>query len=112
MELRKCCNHPFLINGVETNEMDNLEKTLLEDAKRGALDPSALGASPTGLVKKSLLQQLFERKRMLDVLIPSSGKMVLVDKLLPKLKKEGHKVLIFSQMVKMIDLIEEFCEFR
>jgi hypothetical protein len=21
MELRKCCNHPFLINGVEQNEM-------------------------------------------------------------------------------------------
>lgn len=23
MELRKCCNHPFLINGVEQNEMVN-----------------------------------------------------------------------------------------
>lgn len=38
--------------------------------------------------------------------------MVLLDKLLPKLRKEGHKVLVFSQMVKMIDLIEEYCEFR
>lgn len=35
MELRKCCNHPFLINGVEQSEMDTLEKLLLEDAKRG-----------------------------------------------------------------------------
>ena len=44
--------------------------------------------------------------------IQTSGKMVLLDKLLPKLKAEGHKVLIFSQMVKMLDLISEYCEFR
>lgn len=44
--------------------------------------------------------------------IMSSGKMVLLDKLLPKLRQEGHKVLIFSQMVKMLDLISEYCEFR
>lgn len=35
----------------------------------------------------------------------SSGKMVLLDKLLPKLRAEGHKVLIFSQFVKMLDLL-------
>jgi len=34
-------------------------------------------------------------------LVASSGKMVLVDKLLPKLRREGHKVLIFSQMIKV-----------
>ena len=49
---------------------------------------------------------------MEEILIPSSGKMVLLDKLLPKLQKEGHKVLIFSQMVKMIEVIEEYCEYR
>ena len=26
MELRKCCNHPFLITGVENNEMESLEE--------------------------------------------------------------------------------------
>ena len=31
-------------------------------------------------------------------LIASSGKMVLIDKLLPKLRAEGHRVLIFSQV--------------
>lgn len=25
MELRKCCNHPYLINGVEEKEMEQLE---------------------------------------------------------------------------------------
>ena len=42
-------------------------------------------------------------------LVPSSGKMVLIDKLLPKLRREGHKVLVFSQMVKMLDLLHEYC---
>merc|ERR1712127_634369 len=33
--------------------------------------------------------------------------MVLLSKLLPKLYDGGHKVLIFSQMVKVLDLLEE-----
>lgn len=37
-------------------------------------------------------QKEFERRRMEEILIPSSGKMVLLDKLLPKLRKENHKV--------------------
>lgn len=32
--------------------------------------------------------------------------MVLLDKLLTKLKSEGRKVLIFSQMKKMLDILE------
>ncbi|KHN72797.1 Brefeldin A-inhibited guanine nucleotide-exchange protein 1 [Toxocara canis] len=38
----------------------------------------------------------------------SSGKLVLIAKLLPKLRDDGHKVLIFSQMVRVSDIIEEF----
>ena len=44
--------------------------------------------------------------------VMTSGKMVLLDKLLPKLRQEGHKILIFSQMVKMLDLISDYCDFR
>jgi hypothetical protein len=39
-------------------------------------------------------QKEFERRRMEEILIPSSGKMFLLDKLLPKLRKENHKVYI------------------
>jgi SNF2 family DNA or RNA helicase len=55
-----------------------------------------------------------EQHSMITVqcMIMSSGKMVLLDKLLPKLRQEGHKILIFSQMVRMLDLIAEYCEFR
>lgn len=47
------------------------------------------------------------REERLKLLIDSSGKLVLLHKLLPKLKAEGHKVLIFSQMTKLLDLLEE-----
>jgi len=45
-------------------------------------------------------------------LIQTSGKLVLVDKLLAKLKSEGRKVLIFSQMVKMLDILKEYFELK
>jgi chromodomain-helicase-DNA-binding protein 7 len=38
--------------------------------------------------------------------------MVLVSKLLEKYKKEGKKVLIFSQFTHMLQLIEEFLKSR
>ena len=38
--------------------------------------------------------------------------MVLVDKLLPKLKANGHRVLIFSQMVRCLDILEDYLLFR
>ena len=41
-------------------------------------------------------------------LIQASGKMVLIDKLLRKLKDGGHKVLIFSQMTRCLDLIQDY----
>lgn len=37
---------------------------------------------------------------------------MLIDKLLPKLQRDGHKVLMFSQMVKVLDLIEEYLNYR
>lgn len=58
MELRKCCNHPYLISGVR-------EKEEQEEGKK-----------ESGL-------------------IDASGKMILVEKMLVKFKREGRKVYIF-----------------
>lgn len=41
-------------------------------------------------------------------LLKGSGKLVLLDKLLCRLKETGHRVLIFSQMVRMLDIIAEY----
>uniref|UniRef100_A0A8C9VFQ9 Chromodomain helicase DNA binding protein 8 n=1 Tax=Scleropages formosus TaxID=113540 RepID=A0A8C9VFQ9_SCLFO len=80
MELRKCCNHPYLITGAE-------EKIVAE--LREVYDPLAPDFH-------------------LQALVRSAGKLVLLDKLLPRLKAGGHKVLIFSQMVRCLDILEDY----
>ena len=39
-------------------------------------------------------------------LVRSSGKMVLLDSMLQKLRARGHRVLIFSQMTRLLDILE------
>ena len=81
-----------------------------------ATDEEEVDAGYSGSIRKgrqrTQLQKQYAKRRMEEFVVPSSGKMVLLDKLLPKLKKEGHKVLIFSQMVKMLNIIEEYCDFK
>ena len=77
MELRKCCNHPFLIKGAEAH--------IIEEWQR---------FHPSEPPWRSLVQ--------------AAGKLVLVDKLLPKLREGNHKVLVFSQMVKCLDILEDY----
>jgi SWI/SNF-related matrix-associated actin-dependent regulator of chromatin subfamily A member 5 len=68
MQLRKCCNHPYLFPSVEDRTLD-----------------------PLG-----------------EHLYLNSGKMVLLDKLLRRMKQLGHRVLIFSQMTRMLDILEDY----
>uniref|UniRef100_A0A8B9TEB9 DNA helicase n=1 Tax=Anas platyrhynchos TaxID=8839 RepID=A0A8B9TEB9_ANAPL len=71
MELKKCCNHCYLIKPPEENEKENGIETL-------------------------------------QSLIRSSGKLILLDKLLTRLRDRGNRVLIFSQMVRMLDILAEY----
>ncbi|KAI8324709.1 hypothetical protein GQ54DRAFT_55847 [Martensiomyces pterosporus] len=48
----------------------------------------------------------------MDKLIRYSGKMAVLDRLLARLKQEGHRVLLYFQMTKMIDLFEEYLAYR
>lgn len=43
-----------------------------------------------------------------ESLVTDSGKLQVLDTLLKQLKAEGHRVLIYSQMTRMIDLLEEY----
>lgn len=52
------------------------------------------------------------RDDLLKGLITSSGKMMLLDQLLSKLKRDNHRVLIFSQMVKMLDILSDYLRLR
>ncbi|XP_046874942.1 chromodomain-helicase-DNA-binding protein 4a isoform X4 [Hypomesus transpacificus] len=75
MDLKKCCNHPYLfpVAAMEAPKMPN-----------GMYDGGAL--------------------------TKAAGKLTLLQKMMRKLKDGGHRVLIFSQMTKMLDLLEDFLE--
>ncbi|KAH9830446.1 SNF2 family DNA-dependent ATPase [Rhodofomes roseus] len=45
-------------------------------------------------------------------LVENSGKMVILDKLLNSMKAKGSRALIFSQMSRMLDILEDYCLFR
>lgn len=47
-----------------------------------------------------------------ETIITSSGKMLLLDRLLPALFDRGHKVLIFSQFKTQLDILTDYCVFR
>ena len=60
-----------------------------------------------------------EKKRFTNIAVPSmrrivtdSGKLAKLDQLLFKLKEEGHRVLLYFQMTRMIDLMEEYLTYR
>merc|ERR1711902_249188 len=45
-------------------------------------------------------------------IIDNAGKMLVLDKLLPKLQEQGSRVLIFTQMTRILDILEDYCWFR
>uniref|UniRef100_A0A8C9CEG7 Helicase, lymphoid specific n=1 Tax=Phocoena sinus TaxID=42100 RepID=A0A8C9CEG7_PHOSS len=74
MLLRKCCNHPYLIEY--------------------PIDP------------------VTQEFKIDEELVTNSGKFLILDRMLPELKTRGHKVLLFSQMTRMLDILIDYCHFR
>ncbi|XP_059311847.1 probable ATP-dependent DNA helicase CHR12 [Lycium ferocissimum] len=67
MQLRKCCNHPYLF------------------------------VSEYNIYRK-------------EEIVRASGKFELLDRLLPKLRRAGHRVLLFSQMTRLMDILEVYLQ--
>lgn len=67
MQLRKCCNHPYLF----------------------------------------VAEYNIYRK---EEIVRASGKFELLDRLLPKLRRAGHRVLLFSQMTRLMDILEVYLQ--
>lgn len=72
MQLRKCCNHPYLLDGAEPGPPFTTDQHI----------------------------------------VTNCGKMIVLDKLLAKLKMQNSRVLIFSQMTRMLDILEDYCDWR
>jgi len=72
MQLRKCCGHPYLFDGVEDRTLDPLGEHLVFDC----------------------------------------DKLAVIDKLLKKLQERGSRVLIFTQMTRILDILENYMVMR
>ncbi|KNG48688.1 chromodomain helicase [Stemphylium lycopersici] len=62
--------------------------------------------------ESKLVKSGSSKEETLKALITTSGKMMLLDRLLGKLKADGHRVLIFSQMVHMLDILTDYLKLR
>ncbi|XP_014142242.2 chromodomain-helicase-DNA-binding protein 1-like isoform X2 [Falco biarmicus] len=47
-----------------------------------------------------------------DHIVEASGKLVLLDKLLSFLYAGGHRVLLFSQMTQLLDILQDYLDYR
>ena len=72
MQLRKCCNHPYLFDGAEPGPPYTTDEHLVDNA----------------------------------------AKMVMLDKLLKRMQAQGSRVLIFSQMSRVLDILEDYSVMR
>ncbi|OLY84731.1 Lymphoid-specific helicase [Smittium mucronatum] len=85
MQLKKVCNHPYIYNFPLVDENDQNSDYLINES-----------------------------------LVRESGKLLVLDVLLPRLlkpnnnssSKDNHRILIFSQMTKMLDILEYYMEMR
>ena len=129
-------NTEFLMRGAKKNNAPNLMNVVMElrkvrlfDAGDGQPSFLCIDAPPVCHCRVSLSQvcnhpylvkgvedtvteQTQDPAELARLFIASSGKFVLLDKLLPKLKAGGHRVLIFSQMVRILDLLSDFLKIR
>ena len=83
MQLRKACVHPYLVRGVE----DADEEARKED------EPETAAAKT-------------------DRLVAASGKLALLDRMVPRLIAGGHRVLIYSQFKGALDILGEWATAR
>lgn len=88
-------------------------KTMEEEILERKMDPTPYSLEPMLPTPVSL------KGRYTNISVPSmrrfvtdSGKLAKLDELLHELKQNGHRVLLYFQMTRMIDLMEEYLTYR
>ncbi|KAF1976570.1 hypothetical protein BU23DRAFT_551518 [Bimuria novae-zelandiae CBS 107.79] len=82
MQLRLCCNSPYMFFNPFLKAETSGSKTFATET-----EPD-------------------------ESIVTTSGKMLLLDSLLPELLRRGHKVLIFSQFTIMLDILSQYLDLR
>jgi SWI/SNF-related matrix-associated actin-dependent regulator of chromatin subfamily A member 5 len=102
LQLRKVCNHTYLFPDI-------------------APDPYKVQTTLTYtyiyiyiliLLLIPIFIYIYHPYKVNEEIVGGSGKLMMLDRMLPKLRTNGHRVLIFSQFTSMLDLLEDYCELR
>lgn len=96
-------NFSFLYKG--TQSVPSLMNTMME-LRKCCIHPYLIAGAEEQILAEA--RQSGAPDYAVQALIQASGKLVLCDKLLPRLKEGGHRVLIFSQMVRCLDILEDY----
>ncbi|KAK2586766.1 hypothetical protein KPH14_011794 [Odynerus spinipes] len=118
MQLRKLANHPLLVRDYYT------EAQLKIIAKKLAAEPGYKQKNPDYVFEDLFWMSDYQINQLTRVykslggfglpqeLIPKAGKLKKLDELLPNLKENNHRVLIFSQFTMVLDILEEYLTIR
>ncbi|XP_048508009.1 SWI/SNF-related matrix-associated actin-dependent regulator of chromatin subfamily A containing DEAD/H box 1 homolog [Athalia rosae] len=118
MQLRKLANHPLLIrNYYDEEKLKGISTKLAKDTTYKQKNPDyvfeeLLWMSDFQINQLTRLHKCLDGKSLPKELIPKSGKLEKFDEILPQLKAEGHRVLIFSQFTMVLDILEEYMMMR
>uniref|UniRef100_A0A0A0KG41 Helicase C-terminal domain-containing protein n=1 Tax=Cucumis sativus TaxID=3659 RepID=A0A0A0KG41_CUCSA len=91
MELRNICNHPYLSQ---------------LHAEEACLSFLFIMQFIYGLVDNLI------PKHYLPPIVRLCGKLEMLDRILPKLKATDHRVLFFSTMTRLLDVMEEYLQWK
>lgn len=105
-------------------EMSCYQKKMYESMTKGGV--MTLKSDDGQLTQKGLMNTLMQLRKICnhpyifnqqgwnidENLYRASGKLELLDRILPKLKKAGHRVLIFTQMTSVLDIFEDYFAYK
>jgi chromodomain-helicase-DNA-binding protein 4 len=103
------------------SQNSDLMKAITTRAEKGQQPPKSAGIKLQNILMQlrkclahpfvqspDLEDRMVEPEQEKRALIEASGKLSFLAKILPKLKERGHRVLIFSQFLDMLSLLEDF----
>ncbi|XP_076755232.1 SWI/SNF-related, matrix-associated actin-dependent regulator of chromatin, subfamily a, containing DEAD/H box 1 [Xylocopa sonorina] len=118
MQLRKLANHPLLVRDYYSeSKLKIISNRLAKEHSYKQKNADYIFEDLQWMSDYQINQLTRTYKSLAGLglpqeLIPKAGKLKILDELLPKLKEEGHRVLIFSQFTMILDILEEYLAIR
>jgi ATP-dependent helicase STH1/SNF2 len=117
---------PEKVEKVLRCEMSSWQKELYKQISKKAVADTALMGTDTQAPSRGLNNIVMQLRKVCnhpylfspegyhinDIIVRSSGKMALLDQMLPKLRAAGHRVLMFTQMTAVMTIMEDYFALR